>query len=378
MYSGLSYQQVLFNRRRFGANVSSHPISFRFLERVKQTVSYPFLQVTLLLNLSLFIILPILDLLFEHMPCSVWLISLISLLLMLFLFLVVFLRGHWNTSTQRMEVNPMLTILFFAITLSAIAIAYQYIFLYQHAFQHYLEPLVMVIILLLSIVLTFVFEHYNFRILRQLLNSSDSNPVQVMREGRSLLVPQSDLVVDDIIFLHQGDFVPADARLIESHSLTVNEATINGSTCAYKSAMASPSRTSFPANRLFRGTIILSGKAVASVIAVGEDTVQADLSPDTNHIDQFFYPTLPSSFRRITRLISLFGYLATVVIFLLRFYLFFSSSPVSFSSITDVLFFGVYILDTFLLMFALAIFTQPYGLSLTLLLTFHRPSSLNS
>ena len=47
---------------------------------------------------------------------------------------------------------------------------------------------------------------------------------RVVRDGRSVIIPASGVVVGDILVLEGGDMVAADARLIDSASLRTNEA----------------------------------------------------------------------------------------------------------------------------------------------------------
>ena len=51
---------------------------------------------------------------------------------------------------------------------------------------------------------------------------------KVIRDGKTQIVPSEDLVVGDIILLEAGDAVPADARILESASLKVEEAALTG------------------------------------------------------------------------------------------------------------------------------------------------------
>ena len=51
---------------------------------------------------------------------------------------------------------------------------------------------------------------------------------RVLRDGREVRVPATDLVPGDVILLAEGDAVPADARLLEAASLMVAEASLTG------------------------------------------------------------------------------------------------------------------------------------------------------
>lgn len=50
----------------------------------------------------------------------------------------------------------------------------------------------------------------------------------VIRDGKETIIPASKLVRGDIIEVRAGDLVPADARLITSHSLFAQESALTG------------------------------------------------------------------------------------------------------------------------------------------------------
>ena len=51
---------------------------------------------------------------------------------------------------------------------------------------------------------------------------------RVLRDGEALEVPASHLVPGDIVLLEQGDYIPADGRILESYSLTCDESAVSG------------------------------------------------------------------------------------------------------------------------------------------------------
>ena len=51
---------------------------------------------------------------------------------------------------------------------------------------------------------------------------------KVLRDGKELMIPDYEVVLGDVVILQEGDKIPADARIIESNNLTVNEAAMTG------------------------------------------------------------------------------------------------------------------------------------------------------
>ncbi|MGB9130645.1 MAG: cation-transporting P-type ATPase, partial [Thiobacillus sp.] len=106
--------------------------------------------------------------------------------------------------------------------------------------------------------------------LRQLLPQQ----VMVSRDGEIAERLASELVPGDIVLLEEGNFVPADCRLIEAFGLRVNSATITGESLP-KAFNAEPHQEVSPLaarNIVLAGTSVVSGQARAVVYATGMRT----------------------------------------------------------------------------------------------------------
>ncbi|HAL20962.1 MAG TPA: ATPase, partial [Ruminococcaceae bacterium] len=106
---------------------------------------------------------------------------------------------------------------------------------------------------------------------------SYTNPtVSVLREGIVKPVNSALLVPGDIIILEEGDYVPADARIIECNEFRCNEAQITGSEIPVeKNAQAELEDITAVENRsnmVFTGTSVVHGSAKAVVTATGLHT----------------------------------------------------------------------------------------------------------
>jgi Ca2+-transporting ATPase len=98
----------------------------------------------------------------------------------------------------------------------------------------------------------------------------------VRRDGHPTRVAAADLVPDDVVLLEAGAAVPADARLLRSAALQVNESTLTGESAAvWKDAAARPAPEAplaERANMVYLGTTVLTGSGVALVTATGPAT----------------------------------------------------------------------------------------------------------
>lgn len=99
---------------------------------------------------------------------------------------------------------------------------------------------------------------------------------RVLRNSEQISIPASELVVGDIIILESGVRCPADARLIDTNNLLVDESMLTGESFAVdkKANMVYDAKTALGdrQNMAFSGTIIQKGRATAIVTAVGTET----------------------------------------------------------------------------------------------------------
>lgn len=88
--------------------------------------------------------------------------------------------------------------------------------------------------------------------------------ITVRRNGLETVVAADDVVVGDVVVLRAGDIVPADARLVETRGLLVDESMLTGESL--------PVERSLTTDIVYFGTHVVSGSATAIVIATGSDT----------------------------------------------------------------------------------------------------------
>ena len=103
------------------------------------------------------------------------------------------------------------------------------------------------------------------------LSSLSAPAARVVRDGRQREIPAADLVVDDLLILAEGDVVPADARLVESVALLVDEATLTGESAPVDKFLAAAGAGSTPAASavVSAGTVVVRGRGRAVITAVG-------------------------------------------------------------------------------------------------------------
>ena len=136
--------------------------------------------------------------------------------------------------------------------------------------EGFFEPLLILLIVVVNAIMGVMQESRAEKAL-EALKSMSAPHARVLRDKVESIIDASELVPGDIIRLEAGDFVPADARLLQSVSLKSEESALTGeSVPAEKDAGACP-KADAPigdrSNMVFSGCSITYGTAVAVVTA---------------------------------------------------------------------------------------------------------------
>ena len=92
---------------------------------------------------------------------------------------------------------------------------------------HGVESIVIAVIVLFAVLLGFIQEYRAERAI-EALRQMAAPTATVLRDGDEIKIAARELVPGDVVILHTGDRVPADARLLESVNLQVDEAALTG------------------------------------------------------------------------------------------------------------------------------------------------------
>lgn len=103
---------------------------------------------------------------------------------------------------------------------------------------------------------------------------------KVLRDGEVKIIKSEDIVVGDVIVFEAGDTVPADCRILESHSLKSEEAALTGESVPVNKIidvlMCEENKQDVPlgdrTNMLFNGSTVVYGRGKAVVVACGMET----------------------------------------------------------------------------------------------------------
>ena len=134
------------------------------------------------------------------------------------------------------------------------------------------STLVIFIVILLNAILGTV-QYFKAEQSLEALKSLTAAKCKVIRDGIKQEILSKDIVPGDILFLEAGDLIAADGRIIENHSLQVNESSLTGESLAVEKNAEVLSDDEIPLsdrkNMVFGGTLVTYGRAIAVVTSTG-------------------------------------------------------------------------------------------------------------
>ena len=119
-------------------------------------------------------------------------------------------------------------------------------------------------------------------------------PVKAVRSGRTVQLSQRDIVLDDILLLSSGEQIYADATVLVSNGLEVNESLLTGE----------PDNVAKPlGSQLLSGSYVAAGGAYARVTAVGASSYANALAVEAKSVKRQQTPMM-TAINRIIRVLS--------------------------------------------------------------------------
>nr|WP_304519045.1 calcium-translocating P-type ATPase, SERCA-type [Clostridium estertheticum] len=140
------------------------------------------------------------------------------------------------------------------------------------------DAITIFIIVIMNGILGFIQEFKTEKSL-EALSKLAAPTAKVVRNGRISVIDAIYLVPGDLVILESGDRIPADCILNECNNIMLDESLLTG-----ESAGVSKSANS-KENTIYMGTIILTGKAKAKVIATGMSTEMGKIADMLHSID---------------------------------------------------------------------------------------------
>ena len=141
--------------------------------------------------------------------------------------------------------------------------------------RDFVEPIVILLIVILNAAIG-VFQEQRAEKAIEALRRMSAPTACVIRSGKIKKIPASKLAAGDLIMLESGDMIPADARLVASNGLRVQESSLTGESvaCEKNSEDICPEKCPLAErkNMIFSSTTVMAGNCTAIVTETGMST----------------------------------------------------------------------------------------------------------
>ena len=181
------------------------------------------------------------------------------------------------------------------------------------------EAIVILVIIIINIIIS-VFQEKKAENAVELLKSMNAPNVKVLRDGIRKIISAKELVIDDIVFIEDGDIVPADLRLLETSRLQIAEASLTGeSVPVYKDENIVLDENTLLGDRVnmaYSSTIVTYGSGMGIVVAIGMDTEVGKIANMLENADELDTP-LKQKLNKIGKILSLVGIIISIIVFII-------------------------------------------------------------
>ena len=155
------------------------------------------------------------------------------------------------------------------------------------------------------------------------LKAMSAPTARVIRDGKTVLIPSSEVVVGDILLIEAGNVVAADGRLLEAAALQVNESALTGESLSVLKSTERLENPELPlgdrVNMLYSGSTVSNGRGVMVVTAVGMNTEIGKIATLMQNAKKKKTP-LQASLDKFSQVLSIAVIAICVVVFLLTYF----------------------------------------------------------
>ena len=184
------------------------------------------------------------------------------------------------------------------------------------------DALILLAFATMSILITVVQETRTERVLEALRDLTSPRAL-IIRDGERKRIAGREVVRGDFIVLAEGDRVPADAVLIQSHDLQTDESLLTGESAPVRK-IAGVDVPSLKRRRpggddlpyVFSGSLVVRGAGIGEVIAIGAGSEIGKIGQSLSALE-VEPPRLQAQTRRLARIFALVGGTVSVLAVLL-------------------------------------------------------------
>jgi len=220
----------------------------------------------------------------------------------------------WKLYVEKYK-DPIIKILLFAAAVSLVLAVIE---------NEFIETAGIFLAIFLATTIGFYFERDAAKKFGILTALGEESPVKVRRNGKVVQIARREIVVGDIVLIEVGDEVPADGTLTECTDLQIDESSLTGEPIATKRIRVNNEsrdtdaasikeetghhdKGAYPPDTVLRSTMVMNGRGVFRVTAVGDATEIGKVARSSTEITAVKTP-LNMQLERLAKMISKWGF----------------------------------------------------------------------
>ncbi len=172
------------------------------------------------------------------------------------------------------------------------------------------------------------------------LKNATNPTATVLRDGITKKIPSYELVPGDIILLEEGDYITADARLIEVNNFRCNESALTGISIPVDKRADDVYEDITPIeqrlNMVYSGCSVVHGNAKAVVVETGINT---EIGRNATIIEQTGADVMPieNALHSISKIVSIIIWAVCILTFIIQFIINFNSAQFAVVTVSSLL-----------------------------------------
>lgn len=183
----------------------------------------------------------------------------------------------------------------------------------------YIDSIIILFIVILNAIIGVIQENRAEKAIEALKKLSSPH-ARLIRGGKEIHTESQNVVPGDILLLDTGDFICADARLLEAYNLKTEESALTGESLPCdkiaNTTIAADKGLGDRKNMVFSGSVVTSGHAIAVVVETGMNTEVGKIATMINREDSPQTP-LQKKLAQTSKFLGIGAVIICMVIFFL-------------------------------------------------------------
>ncbi len=190
----------------------------------------------------------------------------------------------------------------------------------EKSVDEFIDAAIIFVVLMINAIIGYAQKRNSEKAMEALKNMTKPY-CKVNRNGKICKIKTEDLVVGDVVILEAGDIIPADLRLLETHSLKIEESALTGESVAIeKDCNAILEENCILGDRInmaYMGSVATYGHGIGIVVATGMNTEMGRIASALAQIDNTTTP-LTKRLKATSIVLTVAVLVVSVIIFIVE------------------------------------------------------------